>query len=80
MGLMTTSEVIITMGGPEMAYESDGFSDMLKDVIGSIKPDKKYTTDDIRKIRENKKDHGASMKKLLALMDDEHVLRAFNGM
>ena len=74
------SEVIITMGGPEMAYESDGFSDMLKDVIGSIKPDKKYTTDDIKKIRENKKDHGASMKKLLALMDDEHVLRAFNGM
>ena len=68
------------MGGPDIAYESDGFSDMLKDVIGSVKSDKKYTAEDIKEIRENKKKHGSSMKKLLALMDDDHVLRAFNGM
>ena len=74
------SEIIITMGGPDIAYETDGFSDMLKDVIGSVKSDKKYTVEDIKEIRENKKKHGSSMKKLLALMDDDHVLRAFNGM
>ena len=74
------SEIIITMGGPDIAYETDGFSDMLKDVIGSVKSDKKYTAEDIKEIRENKKKQGSSMKKLLALMDDEHVLRAFNGM
>lgn len=74
------SEIIITMGGPDVAYESEGFSDMLKDIIGSIKQDKEYTVDDIKKIRDDKKRHGASMKKLLALMDDDHILRAFNGM
>lgn len=74
------SEIIITMGGPEKAYDGEGFLDVIKDVIGTVDKDKKYTAEDIKEIRKDKSKHGASMKKLLALMDDDHVLRAFNGM
>lgn len=74
------TEVIISLGGPEKAYEEDSFVDMMKDILGMISTEKRYTKDDIKKIREDKQKQGSSLKKLLALMDDDHIEKAFHGM
>ena len=73
-------EVIISLGGPEEAYKEDKILDMFKDILPGIKVDKEYTIEDIKEIRKKKASHGASMKKLLALMDDNNIRKAFNGM
>jgi hypothetical protein len=73
-------EVIVTLGGPEEAYKEDKILDIFKDILPGIKTDKEYTVEDIKEIRKKKASHGASMKKLLALMDDNNIRKAFNGM
>jgi uncharacterized membrane protein (UPF0127 family) len=45
-----------------------------------ISLDKKYSKEDIAELRKDKAKHGASMKKLLSLMSDGNILKAFNGM
>lgn len=74
------AEIVIQLGGPEKAYDEDAFEEMLKDILPVISTSKKYTKDDIANIRSKKAEHGTSMKRLLSLMDDDKVLKAFNGM
>ena len=73
-------EIIITMGGPEKAYDEDSFVDMMKDVLSMISTDKEYSSDDIKMIRIDKNKQGSSLKKLLALMDDDHIEKVIKGM
>ena len=73
------SEVIITIGGPEKAYKEDYFIDIIKDIEHMISLDKDYKDEDIKVIRANKERNGASLKKLLALMDDDHIVKTFKA-
>lgn len=74
------AEIIVSIGGPEIAYKEDTVEDMLKDILPMISSTKKYEIEDIQDIRKNKNKQGASMKKLLSLMSDGNILKAFNGM
>jgi hypothetical protein len=74
------SEIVIKLGGPEKAYDEDSFEEMLKDILPIISTSKKYTKDDIKNIRSKKAEHGTSMKRLLSLLDDDKILKAFHGM
>lgn len=74
------AEIIIQIGGPEVAYKEDSVEDMLKDILPMISATKKYEIEDIKQIRKDKQKQGASMKKLLSLMSDGNILKAFNGM
>lgn len=74
------AEVIITLGGPENAYEEDSFVDMMKDILGMISTEKEYKKEDIKELRKNKSKQGTSVKKLLAIMDDDHIEKAFKGL
>ena len=74
------SEIVIKLGGPEKAYDEDSFEEMLKDILPVISTSKKYTKDDIKDIRSKKSEHGTSMKRLLSLLDDDKILKAFHGM
>lgn len=74
------SAMIIQMGGPEIAYHEDNMMDIFKDIVKMIDSKKEYSKEDIAEIRKNKKQHGSSLKKLLALMDDDHISKAFHGM
>ena len=74
------AEIVIELGGPEKAYNEDSFIEMIKDILPAISTSKKYKKEDIQKIRSEKASHGTSMKRLLALMDDDKILKAFNGM
>lgn len=61
-------------------YNEEDLTDIFNDVINMISIEKRYDIDDIKKLRENKKSQGGSLKKLLSLLDDEHIHKAFNGM
>lgn len=74
------AEIVIELGGPEKAYDEDSFVEMIKDILPLVSTSKKYKKEDIEKIRSEKASHGTSMKRLLALMDDDKILKAFNGM
>ena len=41
--------------------------------------DKDYNDEDVKVIRANKERNGASLKKLLALMDDAHIVKTFKA-
>lgn len=73
------TEVIITIGGPEKAYNEDSFVDIVKDIEHMISLDKDYKDEDVKVIRASKERNGASLKKLLALMDDDHVVKTFKA-
>jgi hypothetical protein len=74
------AEIVIQLGGPEKAYDEDLFEEMLKDILPIVSTSKKYSKDDIKEIRSKKAEHGTSMKRLLSLMDDDKILKAFHGM
>lgn len=74
------AEIVIELGGPEKAYNEDLFEEMLKDILPMVSTTKKYNKEDIAEIRSKKAEHGTSMKRLLSLMDDDKILKAFNGM
>lgn len=74
------AEIVIQLGGPEKAYNEDLFEEMLKDILPLVSTSKKYSKDDIKEIRSKKAEHGTSMKRLLSLMDDDKILKAFHGM
>lgn len=74
------AEIVIELGGPEKAYNEDSFIEMIKDILPAISTSKKYSKEDIKEIRSKKAEHGTSMKRLLALMDDNKILKAFHGM
>lgn len=74
------AEIVIELGGPEKAYNEDSFVEMIKDILPAISTSKKYSKEDIKEIRSKKAEHGTSMKRLLALMDDDKILKAFHGM
>lgn len=74
------TEIVIELGGPEKAYDEDSFIEMIKDILPAISTSKKYSKEDIKEIRSKKAEHGTSMKRLLALMDDDKILKAFHGM
>lgn len=74
------AEIVIELGGPEKAYNEDLFEEMLKDILPMVSTTKKYKKEDIAEIRSKKAEHGTSMKRLLSLMDDDKILKAFNGM
>lgn len=74
------AEIVIELGGPEKAYDEDSFIEMIKDILPAISTSKKYSKEDIKEIRSKKAEHGTSMKRLLALMDDDKILKAFHGM
>lgn len=74
------AEIVIELGGPEKAYNEDSFIEMIKDILPAISTSKKYSKEDIKEIRSKKAEHGTSMKRLLALMDDDKILKAFHGM
>lgn len=74
------AEIVIELGGPEKAYNEDSFEEMLKDILPIVSTSKKYSKDDIKEIRSKKAEHGTSMKRLLSLLDDDKILKAFHGM
>lgn len=74
------AEIVIQLGGPEKAYDEDLFEEMLKDILPIVLTSKKYSKDDIKDIRSKKAEQGTSMKRLLSLMDDDKILKAFHGM
>jgi hypothetical protein len=74
------AEIVIQLGGPEKAYDEDLFEEMLKDILPIVSTSKKYSKDDIKDIRSKKAEQGTSMKRLLSLMDDDKILKAFHGM
>lgn len=74
------AEIVIELGGPEKAYDENLFEEMLKDILPMVSTTKKYNKEDIAEIRSKKAEHGTSMKRLLSLMDDDKILKAFNGM
>jgi len=71
------AQVIIEIGGDDI---EDSFEDLIKDILPLISETKKYSEDDIKEIRKNKNKYGSSMKKILTLMSDGNILKAFNGM
>lgn len=74
------NEIVIKLGGPEKAYDENLFEEMLKDILPMVSTSKKYKKEDIAEIRSKKAEYGTSMKRLLSLMDDDKILKAFNGM
>lgn len=74
------AEIVIQLGGPEKAYSEDSFEEMLKDILPIISTSKEYSKEDIKEIRSKKAEHGTSMKRLLSLLDDDKILKAFHGM
>lgn len=73
-------EIVIEMGGPKKAYSDDSLEEMFSKIFPMIDIQEEYTEEDIKKIREDKKDHGEAIKKLLGLMDNKKIAKAFNGM
>lgn len=73
------SQIIIEIGGPENAYKEDSFIDIIKDIEHMVSLDKDYKDEDVKVIRANKERNGASLKKLLALMDDAHIVKTFKA-
>jgi hypothetical protein len=74
------NEIVVKLGGPEKAYDENLSEEMLKDILPMVSTSKKYKKEDIAEIRSKKAEYGTSMKRLLSLMDDDKILKAFNGM
>lgn len=72
------AQIIIEIGGPDKV--EDSFESLIKEILPLISSDKKYSEEDIAEIRKDKEKQGESMKKLLTLMSDGNILKAFNGM
>ena len=72
------AQIIIEIKGEDKA--EDSFEELIKDIIPIISTTKKYTKEDIAELRKNKEGQKDSMKRLLTLMNDGNILKAFNGM